>query len=153
MTMETEGQALDLSGIDTVLLDLDGTLIPMEQQSFLDAYFADLARFVAGYGYRDVRALLDALMRGVGAMIQNDGGATNRERFWDAFSAVLGRQVRELEPALLGFYRHEFDAVRRVHGPAHAVSGHKPAVPAGCGGDAARLDRPDAGGLCRHHHL
>ena len=121
MTMETEGQALDLSGIDTVLLDLDGTLIPMEQQAFLDAYFADLARFVAGYGYRDVRALLDALMRGVGAMIQNDGGATNRERFWDAFSAVLGRQVRELEPALLGFYRHEFDAVRRVLGPARDV--------------------------------
>lgn len=47
---------------DTILIDLDGTLIPMEQQAFIDAYFSDLARFLAGYGYRDARALLGALM-------------------------------------------------------------------------------------------
>ena len=28
---------------DTILIDLDGTLIPMEQQAFIDAYFSDLA--------------------------------------------------------------------------------------------------------------
>lgn len=109
--------------IDTVLIDLDGTLIPMEQQAFIDAYFSDLARFLAGYGYRDARTLLSALMRGVEAMIRNDGGATNRERFWAVFSAALGEEVRALEPALEGFYGNEFDAVRRVLGPARDVRG------------------------------
>ncbi len=102
---------------DTILIDLDGTLIPMEQQAFIDAYFSDLARFLAGYGYRDARALLGALMHGVKAMIQNDGGATNRERFWTVFAGELGDGVRALEPALGGFYGGAFDAVRRVLDP------------------------------------
>jgi FMN phosphatase YigB (HAD superfamily) len=109
--------------IDTVLLDLDGTLIPMEQQAFLDAYFAELARFLAGHGYRDARATLGALMAGVEAMIRNDGGATNRERFWDAFCARLGGEARALEGALTAFYAGAFDGVRRVLGPARDVRG------------------------------
>lgn len=106
--------------VDTVLIDLDGTLIPMEQQAFIDAYFSDLARFMAGYGYTDAPALLGALMRGVKAMIQNDGGATNRERFWAVFCEALGEGVRAVEPALEGFYGGAFDAVRRVLDPAAA---------------------------------
>ena len=79
--------------VDTVLIDLDGTLIPMDQTAFIRAYSEELARFLRARGWEDARTAIDALMRSVFLMIQNDGGATNRERFWAAFEAALGARV------------------------------------------------------------
>lgn len=111
--------------VDTVLIDLDGTLIPMDQAAFIRAYREELARFLRARGWEDARAAIDALMRSVFLMIQNDGGATNRERFWAAFEAAQGVRVRALEAELDGFYGRGggFDAVRRVLGPARDVRG------------------------------
>ena len=89
--------------VDTVLIDLDGTLIPMDQAAFIRAYREELSRFLRARGWEDARAAIDALMRSVFLMIQNDGGATNRERFWAAFEAALGARVRALEAELDGF--------------------------------------------------
>ena len=37
--------------ITTVLFDLDGTLLPMDQNVFIKAYFGGLARHLAPHGY------------------------------------------------------------------------------------------------------
>ena len=37
--------------IKAVLFDLDGTLLPMDQDSFIKTYFGLLARKLAPYGY------------------------------------------------------------------------------------------------------
>lgn len=115
--------------IDTVLIDLDGTLIPMEQPAFIEAYFSDLAQYLAEHGHANGRAILGAVMRGVDAMIQNDGGALNEARFWDAFCAAIAplgmteADAHALEPAFDGFYSTAFDAARRIVGPARDVRG------------------------------
>ena len=40
-----------MSKITTVLFDLDGTLLPMDQDTFVKAYFGRLAKKLAPQGY------------------------------------------------------------------------------------------------------
>ena len=39
------------SQIKVVLFDLDGTLLPMDQDEFVKAYFGGIAKKLAPYGY------------------------------------------------------------------------------------------------------
>lgn len=96
--------------IDTILLDLDGTLMPIDQDTFTKAYFTEMLKKVIPLGY-EKQSYIDALWKGTAAMVANDGTVNNRERFWDAFALALGPQARSLEPALNQFYTHEFHRV------------------------------------------
>ena len=58
--------------ITTILFDLDGTLLPMDQDEFVRAYFKLLAKKLAGHGY-DPQALLGNIWKGVEAMVKNTG--------------------------------------------------------------------------------
>ena len=99
----------------TILFDLDGTLLPMEQEKFLQAYFGGLTRFAAPYGYAP-KDLIDALWKGTGEMVKNNGEALNREVFWDAFAAQFGEDARAREQDFERFYATEFDHVRHACG-------------------------------------
>lgn len=62
--------------LTTVLFDLDGTLLPMDQDQFIKGYFGALIRKFAPLGY-DPTKMQSALMAGIGAMIKNNGSMTN----------------------------------------------------------------------------
>ena len=95
-----------------ILFDLDGTLLPMDQEEFTSGYFKLLAAKMAPHGY-EPKSLVDALWQGVGAMVKNDGAKTNTDRFWAVFNAALGKDCRADEPIFDSFYRDEFrQAVR-----------------------------------------
>lgn len=68
--------------IQYILFDLDGTLLPMDQDVFVKAYFGRLAAKLAPHGY-EPKALIDAIWKGTAAMIRNDGSRTNEAAFWD----------------------------------------------------------------------
>ena len=57
--------------IKAVLFDLDGTLLPMDQDVFIKTYFKGLATKLAPYGYEPQR-LIKAVWTGTEAMINND---------------------------------------------------------------------------------
>ena len=97
--------------IKAVLFDLDGTLLPMDQEKFVKDYFGRIARYLAPYGV-DPNALVDAIWRGTGAMMKNDGSMTNEDRFWQTVSGLLGENIRDKEPFFERFYIEEFDKVR-----------------------------------------
>ena len=65
----------------TVLFDLDGTLLPMDQDEFIKAYFGGIATKLAPYGYEPDK-LIKGIWTGTKAMVMNDGAMTNEERFW-----------------------------------------------------------------------
>ena len=67
--------------IKTILFDLDGTLLPMDNDEFTKGYFRLLASKLAGFGY-DSKSLVDGVWAGTAAMVRNDGGVTNEEAFW-----------------------------------------------------------------------
>ena len=98
--------------ITTVLFDLDGTLLPMDIDTFTNAYFAELAKKAATYGYTDAKALVAAVWKGTKAMVQNDGTVDNCERFWETFAGEMGEDALSLRPHFDAFYANEFDRVK-----------------------------------------
>lgn len=99
--------------IDTVLFDLDGTLLCMDQDVFEKTYFKLLCDTMAQKGWPKEQ-LLGVLLRGVEAMVKNDGTMTNEERFWQTFEALTGKQRTDVEEDFLHFYENEFQQIRKV---------------------------------------
>lgn len=111
--------------IKAVLFDLDGTLLPMDQEAFTKRYFKLLAMKLAPLGY-DPKQLIDCIWAGTAAMVKNDGSCKNEEAFWKKFAQLLGEHVRKDEPVFADFYRNEFSGAKDACGfnarAAEAVS-------------------------------
>ncbi|MBE6600468.1 MAG: HAD family hydrolase [Ruminococcaceae bacterium] len=101
--------------IKTVLFDLDGTLLPMDQDVFIKAYFGGLAMKLAPHGY-EPKMLIDAIWQGSEAMVKNDGSCSNEEAFWSAFCDIFKKNVRADEPIFNEYYEESFDGVKKVCG-------------------------------------
>ncbi len=110
-----------------ILFDLDGTLLPMDQEKFTNAYFYALLSKLAQLGLpanteEERKTLAAAIWSGTRAMMKNDGSMTNEERFFLDFSTILGKDISYLKEELDGFYNDEFNKVS-------AVCGRNPLVP------------------------
>lgn len=101
--------------IKTVLFDLDGTLLPMDQDVFVEKYFGLLALKLAPYGYES-KALIKAIWTGTGAMVKNNGDASNETVFWKTFSAIYGKDATVDLPVFEEYYKNEFQQVQGVCG-------------------------------------
>jgi len=101
--------------ITTVLFDLDGTLLPMEQEHFTNTYFGLLAKKAAPYGY-DAETLVAAVWKGTKAMVKNDGTVKNCDRFWQTFAGALGQEVLKLRPEFDSFYANKFHGAKAATG-------------------------------------
>ena len=97
--------------LTTVLFDLDGTLLPMELDGFLESYFSLLSKKLVSHGYNPQK-VMDGLWEGLMAMINNDGSRTNEKAFLDRFSEEVGRDARADMPLFLDFYSNEFHEAR-----------------------------------------
>lgn len=98
-----------------VLFDLDGTLLPLDQDFFVKTYLGRLAAYLALYGYNpDV--LIKAIMKGTDAMIANDGEKSNEEVFWDTFEAVYDEDKRQDAPYFESFYKTDFEKIKSIMG-------------------------------------
>ena len=101
--------------IKAILFDLDGTLLPMDNDLFVKAYFKRLAAKLAPHGY-DPQALVDGIWAGTAAMVQNDGRCTNEEAFWTRFAQLFGEKSLNDKPLFEDFYAHEFQQAQSVCG-------------------------------------
>ena len=101
--------------ITTVLFDLDGTLLPMDMDAFIKAYFGALAQKLAPYGY-DPEKLISAIWAGTSEMIKNTGEQTNEKAFWKKFCEIFGQDALKDEPIFEEFYRTDFSKVKEVCG-------------------------------------
>ena len=101
--------------IKASLFDLDGTLLPMDQEVFLKAYFGRLVRHLAPHGY-DGDRVVRSIWEGTGAMIANNGDRTNEEVFWESFCGHFGPDARKDEPLFERFYETDFQKVAQVCG-------------------------------------
>ena len=78
--------------IKAILFDLDGTLLPMDQDEFTKGYFKLLAAKLAPYGY-EPKTLIDTVWAGTAAMVKNTGAQTNEAAFWERFSRTPRRFI------------------------------------------------------------
>ena len=97
--------------IMVILFDLDGTLLPMEQERFAKSYMGALAKSLSRYGYESNK-LVQTIWAGTAAMIKNDGAKSNEELFWETANAVYGADLRADEPRFDEFYQTQFDRVK-----------------------------------------
>ena len=104
-----------------VLFDLDGTLLPMDNDEFTRGYFKLLAAKLAPYGF-EPGALVDGIWAGVAAMVNNDGSRTNSEAFWDCFARTFGQSALDHRHVVEEFYAVDFRAARRFCGFAPAAA-------------------------------
>ena len=105
--------------IDTVLFDLDGTLLQLTQEEFLNTYLAKIKKVFLRLNM-DAEESVKALWIGTGAMVKNDGSMLNSERFWAVFKEQLSlgeEQCRAVEAACNEFYQTEFDSVKKIMTP------------------------------------
>ena len=101
--------------IKAIFFDLDGTLLPMDQDTFIAAYLSGLVKILAPKGY-DPKLIKDALWQSTAAMMKNDGSASNEDVFWDNFAALLGEDIRNEGALLEEFYKTDFQKISRVCG-------------------------------------
>ncbi len=97
--------------IKYILFDLDGTLLPMDQDKFLKAYLGSMARKLSPLGYNS-EELIGAVWKGSERMVANDGSKLNEEVFWDAFVEICGERVRKDYSHFEDYYNNDFDKVK-----------------------------------------
>ncbi|MBQ7291705.1 MAG: HAD family hydrolase [Clostridia bacterium] len=107
--------------IETILFDLDGTLLPMEQENFVKAYFGSLAKKLAPYGFAPEK-LVESIWAGMKAMVTNSTEEKNEARWWETFDAYFGELSHKHRSVLEEYYAKDFDKVRHScgHNPAAA---------------------------------
>lgn len=103
--------------IKAVLFDLDGTLLPMDQDVFIKKYFTLMAKKLAPYGY-EPKKLTDTIWKAISAEMTNDGSRSNEDVYWDVFTSVFGKESRKHEAVFDDFYRNEFNDVADVSEPS-----------------------------------
>ena len=94
--------------IKAVLFDLDGTLLPMEEEKFLKSYLSLLSKHVEAKGY-DSNKLIGAIWQSFDKAVHNDGKKSNEDVFWDSFASILGSRVLDDRDAFDVFYTGEFN--------------------------------------------
>ena len=102
--------------LKAVFFDLDGTLLPMEQEAFIRAYFGPLCGKVAPLGV-EPKALVEVIWQFIAAAAENDGAVINETVFWRCMASRFGEDIRSKTEAVFDdFYREEFDCARSVCG-------------------------------------
>ena len=102
---------------DAILFDLDGTLLPMDNDVFTKGYLQLLAKTAAKCGYEDARAFIMAMWKGVSDMVKNDGTCYNVDVFWKSIAEILGEEIYQYIPVFDAFYGNEFMEAKKFTGP------------------------------------
>lgn len=101
--------------VKVVMFDLDGTLLPMDQEVFVKAYMGKLAAHMAPYGY-DPDKLAKSIWASFMAVIGADGKLSNEDMFWQSLNSIYGRQVKMDMPIFDEFYKDKFQEIAKSCG-------------------------------------
>lgn len=93
--------------INTILLDLDGTLLPMDTDTFTKKYFSELA--IKLKDYFTLEELTKALLVSTEYMARNiDVSKTNEKVFFEKFYEIIEANEAEIKPLIDEFYELDF---------------------------------------------
>lgn len=100
--------------INTVLFDLDGTLLGMNNKEFEEKYFYALSKKFSDYNKPD--ELFKIIWDATNYMTKNtDGTKLNQERFFERFNSLIKSEHKDIYyDGFMEFYNKEFDCVKDV---------------------------------------
>lgn len=99
--------------IKAVFFDLDGTLLPLNEDKFAKLYFSLLSKKAQTLGYEQEK-FLKILLSGTEAMYKNESENTNEEVFWNTFANYYGKSKLKDKPLFDKFYLNEFKLLKEA---------------------------------------
>ena len=108
--------------MNTVLFDLDGTLLPMNQDAFMNTYFHALGSRLDSAGFNS-KKVLNAIHAATEAMYQNDGQTTNEAVFMKKFRLLNPvKDENKFLNVMENFYKKDFEAAKSDTKPSPYVA-------------------------------
>lgn len=101
--------------LKAILFDLDGTLLPMNQEKFVKAYFTFLTEKIRISGFNEEKNI-KAIYTGIKVMVLNDGIKTNEVVFWDNYKQIIDEDINNIENIFNDFYINDFKELQNVCG-------------------------------------
>ena len=101
--------------IKAVFFDLDGTLLPLDQDLLTENFFTLIAKKFASFGY-EPNTLIKAIKHAAEAMKKNNGLRTNEAVFWEDYTSSFGDQARSHKPLFTDFYKNEYQKLKEICG-------------------------------------
>ena len=101
--------------ITTILFALDGTLLPMNQDDFANAYVRGVATAAVPAGY-EPQTFTKAIFTGTYAKVKNNGIGTNEDVFWNTVAKIYGDKIKQDIHIFDEFYREDFQKIQSVCG-------------------------------------
>lgn len=98
--------------IDTILFDLDGTLLPLDMQKFIEIYFHEM-----GHMFKDMidsKLLAKYVWKATEEMVRNIEYKTNEEVFMNKFSELVGGDIGKYTERFDNFYDTLFHKTREA---------------------------------------
>lgn len=99
--------------IKAILFDLDGTLLPIDENKFIDLYISLLAKEAVSIGY-DKDNFVKSLWTSTKKMYENNGIITNEDVFWKTFSEFQNKDVSPDKIFFNKFYETKFLQTKSV---------------------------------------
>lgn len=96
--------------MNTVLFDLDGTLLSMDLDEFIQRYFGLIIARFKDSEY-DEQLIIKAILGGTEAMQKNDGSKRNDEVFWETFEMITKIPVAKIIDDFESFYESDFQKI------------------------------------------
>lgn len=93
-----------------ILFDLDGTLLPMHEKTFVDCFYSALVKYMAPTTGATSEMIAQILGESLNYVIQNDGNCTNRQAFINYYEQYYQRYgIRINIDEIESFYSTVFD--------------------------------------------
>lgn len=96
-----------------IMTDLDCTLLPMDQDLYIQKYVHEIAKLFNERGF-DGNAIAKATMKSSFMMAKNDGSRSNKEVFEQAFASLMGEGAHELIEIFPEVYGDRYNVIKEV---------------------------------------
>lgn len=99
--------------IDTVLFDLDGTLLSVDMEDFMHSYFKAVSK--SFYKYAEPSKLIKNIIGATERMVQStDSASTNEMVFEKEFKRLMGCDIAPFMERFEEFYTTDFKSIKNI---------------------------------------
>lgn len=99
-----------------IMTDLDCTLLPMNQDAYIELYVKEIAKLFYEHGY-DGKLIAQATMKSSYMMAKNNGSKTNEEAFELAFKSLIKENAQEAIDIFPQVYGDRYEIIKQVTKP------------------------------------
>lgn len=104
-----------MNKVKNIAFDLDGTLLPMDYNKFIESYYRNMKITLNRYPQYSFEEIVKACEKGIYAIVKNDGSVTNEEMFFK----TVGKRI-EVNDTLIkmfyDFYDNEYKNMKKDMG-------------------------------------